>query len=83
MNLEKAFQFVTLVTDIRSLHKLYEAMLRRESGAFLTIDDDAQLRRLFETIEAVLVRSGYMDEREVKLLRAVRVPYGVRDAITR
>lgn len=73
-DLLKAFQKVTLVTDIRSLHKLYEAMLRREGGAFLRIEDDINLQQLFQTIEAVLLRSGYLNDAEVKRLRAQARP---------
>lgn len=69
---------VVISTTPRSLHKLYETLSRSESGLFVSLEEDMNLKQLFDMIESVLLRSGYMNEQELRAIRVKKASIDVR-----
>jgi len=68
-DLRKMWTTVSLQTNVRTVHKLYEALQAVKSGKIVSLGDDANLRDFFTLCEGILLQSGYMTPSEVRALR--------------
>jgi len=61
---------VSLETNVRTVHKLYEALVGARSGMVLNVEDDASLKQLRQLCEMILETSRYMTPAEILAIRA-------------
>ncbi len=68
-DLRKMWTTVSLQTNVRTVHKLYEALQGARSGKVVSLGDDKNLNDFFTLCEGILLQSGYMTPAEVRALR--------------
>jgi hypothetical protein len=68
-DLRNMWTTVSLQTNVRTVHKLYEALLGIKNGRIVSLGDDANLRDFFALCEGILLQSNYMTPAEVRALR--------------
>ncbi len=73
-DLRKMWTRVSLETNVRTVHKLYEALNGARNGKIVTLEDDVNLAKFFELCEMILEKSGYMKPAEILAIK--RPPHG-------
>ncbi len=68
-DLRKMWREVTLETNVRTIHKLYEALCGMRNGKILALEDDVSLTDFFTLCEMVLEKTGYMTPAEILAIK--------------
>jgi hypothetical protein len=68
-DLSKMWKAVTLQTNVRTVHKLYQSIVTAQSSSLLIGDADANLKDFLTLCEGILLQSGYMSPAELAALR--------------
>ncbi len=72
-DLRKMWTTVSLQTNVRTVHKLYEALQAQRKGKIVSLGDDKNLNDFLTLCEGILLQSSYMTPSELRALRVPRI----------